>query len=1109
MTAQPRLTPAAFEVTGAPPTGTTVLEASAGTGKTFAIVGLAARLIAEGLDISELLLVTFSRLASAELRERTRDRLARLEVALRDPVAAAEDPDELTAFLARGAIDEVALRHRRVADALSNFDAATIATTHTFCSRMLDWLGIAGEAESDVTLVEEVDELTAEVAGDVFLNRFARNGPAFAYKHAGEIAKQSVRQRYADLRPDGAADGEVVDDPEVAARLEFATVVRREVDRRKRLHRIRDYDDLQLTLRDVLRDPDHGAAAAARIRERFSVVLVDEFQDTDPVQWEIFRRCFHGHRTLVIVGDPKQAIYSFRGAEVLSYLDAVAHADHHQVLPVNHRTDAPLLAALDHLYGGAALGNDQIVVHTVGSSHAEPRVHGGEPLRLRQVIRAGHPLKKTGFPTVGLMRDAVVDDVAADIADLLAGGRAIDAADGTRPLAAGDVVVLVRRRDVIPTLQEKLADHGVVSVVGAGRSVFSTDSARHWLWLLQAVEQPGRTSRARLAALTPLIGRRLAELDDGGEQVVAELSRLLRDLSRLFATTGFAALFEHLSGATDLEARVLGTESGERILTDLRHVASLCNTVVVNEGMGLAALIRWLADRIDDPALGNQADQSRRLDKDAHAVQIMTVHASKGLQFPVVYVPFGWDAAKSFDNQTLSLHDAAGRRLLDVRGPDARGYRVQQDIADDEESGDDLRLFYVAVTRAQSQVVVHWAPSYNTKDSALQRMLFGRDPGSASPGGVPARSVSVPDDNTVFTRLQEWAGPRADLIGIERAVAQTPVVVAPTDDTVTPELTVSRFTRTVDTTWRRTSYSAIVAAADHSLPVVTDEPEESLTDDEPDDADDLLVVPSGTPGGAPSLMNAMPYGAAFGTLVHEILEEIDTGADDLTAEVTARCAAAVGRRLVDVDTELLATALMGVLRTPLGFGDLAAITPSDRLSELDFELPLAGGDIARPGAATVAGIADAMAEHLPSGDPLVGYPARLREVSDLPLRGFLVGSIDAVLRVDGPRFVVVDYKTNRLGTGDLTVGHYTRSAMAEEMMRAHYPLQALLYSVALHRYLRWRLRGYDPRRHLAPVQYHFVRGMAGPDTPADHGVFEWAIPADLVSAVSELLAGGS
>lgn len=274
-----------------------------------------------------------------------------------------------------------------------------------------------------------------------------------------------------------------------------------------------------------------------------------------------------------------------------------------------------------------------------------------------------------------------------------------------------------------------------------------------------------------------------------------------------------------------------------------------------------------------------------------------------------------------------------------------------------------------------------------------------------------------------------------------------------------------------------------------------------------------MDAPAEAAGAPSSLMNGLSGGAVFGTLVHEILEHVDTGAPDLAAEVLARCREAAEFGATPDDPAEVAAALVAVLRTPLGTGDLAHLTlaevaPADHLAELDFEIPLGADDGA---AATLSTIADLLERHLPAGDPLAPYADRLREVPGAALRGYLTGSIDSVLRIatpDGPRFTVVDYKTNRLARGDLTTADYTAAAMAREMISSHYVLQALLYSVALHRFLSWRVPGYAPATHLGVVQYHFVRAMIGPDSPPGAGVFEWHPPAALVVAVSDALAGG-
>jgi exodeoxyribonuclease V beta subunit len=266
-----------------------------------------------------------------------------------------------------------------------------------------------------------------------------------------------------------------------------------------------------------------------------------------------------------------------------------------------------------------------------------------------------------------------------------------------------------------------------------------------------------------------------------------------------------------------------------------------------------------------------------------------------------------------------------------------------------------------------------------------------------------------------------------------------------------------------------------------------------------------------------SPFDQLPSGAAFGTLVHGVLENVDTSAPDVLADIQLRCGEALSARMADIDAEVLSAALHAAMQTPLGTiagnRSLADIPTRDRLAELEFELPLAGGDGAnsfRQGA-TLRDIAALLRHYLPAGDPLLPYPELLGELGTQRLRGYLTGSLDAVLRVPGeggrPEYLIVDYKTNWLGRGDgpLTAWHYRPAAVTGALLEAHYPLQFLLYLVALHRYLRWRAPGYDPDRDLGGVLYLFLRGMCGEGV--DAGVWSWQPPAALVEALSDLLAG--
>jgi exodeoxyribonuclease V beta subunit len=380
----------------------------------------------------------------------------------------------------------------------------------------------------------------------------------------------------------------------------------------------------------------------------------------------------------------------------------------------------------------------------------------------------------------------------------------------------------------------------------------------------------------------------------------------------------------------------------------------------------------------------------------------------------------------------------------------------------------------------------------------------------------------------MVTRLREMAASAPGRISVERSTLDVPTRWSPP----LPDgasLSAAEFTRALDRGWRRTSFSDITAGVYDAR--VASEPEETLRDDEP-----AAPRPSSSPSDAsaaagtasspgadgtssPAVLRGMPVGARIGTFVHDVLEAADFAAADLPGELAGRVAEAQARRGVEVEPAEVVAGLEAALSTPLGplVGDLRLrdLRRADRLDELVFELPLVGGD-EPTGRLTLDAIARVLTAHLPADDPLAGYAERLRDptLRDA-VRGYLTGTLDLVMRLDGGRFAVVDYKTNWLAGPDepLTAWHHRPAALAAEMRRAHYGLQAILYVTALHRYLRWRLSGYDPDRHLAGVLYLFVRGMTGPDVPrvdgAPCGVFAWRPPGALVTALSDALDGGA
>ncbi len=1115
--------PLPFDPTRPLSEGITVLEASAGTGKTHTVASLVVTEVAAGRPLDEILVVTFTRKATGTLRERLWRRLAAAAAGL-DPRAAVEPTDEVLARLRAGSAAQVAGRRLRLTQALADFDRSTIATTHGFCQQVLTSLGVAGDADRDLEVVEDVSALVDDAVDDLFVRRFAATGQVlFPRQVAHRIAAAVVANPDAAIAPvDPCAE-------EAKLRQRFAGSVRRRLVDQKRRGRLVTYDDLLARLATSLDDPTRGAMVAARLRRRYSMALVDEFQDTDTVQWRILRAAFGSPPSrLVLVGDPKQAIYAFRGGDVHAYLEATEGAARLGLFE-SWRADQPLLDGLDAFFDGAWLGGPDIAHHPLRARPGaeERRLLGpgaGAPLTVR-VLDRSHSLvtrTPTGLAKKGPTRHLLAGDVASEAVRILTSGSTIIERDATgapegprRPVGAGDIAVLVRSHRDAETVRDALHQLGVPAVVYGGAGVMSTDAASAWLVLLRALELPSAPSRLRAVAHGPFLGWTATDLADATDEALDSVAGRLNEWGAVLRTRGVAALLARIGATEGLAARLLGSVGGERSLSDILHVGELLHARQSASPSSAATLAGWLAEQ---RAAGTQsAAGRRRLETDAEAVSVHTIHGAKGLEFPVVLLPSLWEGPWTNDDEPPVFHDSDGRRVIGVGGTGAV-HSGQVAAARHELAEEELRLLYVAMTRARHRVVVWWATGSEADASPFARVLLGRA-GSAAPGtgAVPDRLRRAPDEDSVRRAVQALAAATAGAVALEEVGSPPGVVLAPAG-AGTGELGASTFGRTLDDRWGRTSYSGLTVAAHEVAPVPAGADEAAEIDDRGTVDEPALAVPGGDdPLEAALPLGELPGGARFGTLVHEVLEHTDFTAPDLAGALAGAAAEAGAGRLLDGQGGLLAAGLVSALQTPLGpvldGRRLCDLGRADRLDELAFELPLAGGD-SPDGLVTMDAIAEVFAAHLPADDPLAGYAERLHDPAlAAEVHGFLTGSIDLVARVDG-RHVVVDYKTNRLAPpGErLTARHYRPEAMARAMKDAHYPLQAALYAVALHRYLRWRLADYDPGRHLGGSAYLFLRGLAGPDTPVvarqPCGVFAWRPPALFVTRLSDLLDRG-
>ncbi|MCE2529277.1 MAG: UvrD-helicase domain-containing protein [Acidimicrobiia bacterium] len=1084
--------------------GRTVIEASAGTGKTFTIAAVVTRLVAEeGLPLERILVVTFTRAATAELKDRVRRRMVTTLGALRGSQVGGPADDHIR-VLHDADRDSRRLYSERLEEALTHFDRAQIFTIHGFALRLLQQLGFRSRLSGDME-PREIDELLLRrAASDLVVDRFAVHrrddrSEQVTQEHLAQIGKVVVTIPDARITPAPAsAEGQA------SIRAELARRMKSVVSRRLWAEGMVTFDDTLVEARDALNEDRVGVGARDLLRRRYSVALVDEAQDTDPIQWQILRAVF-GESRLVVIGDPKQSIYAFRGADIESYLSAVEDPSGHRTLATNWRSDGPLIAALDALLAGATFGDDRIGYRRVRAAdqNRTARIRGaGESLEIRR-FSDDFPLPRQQYKPffyVADARKAVAADVAAEVVRLLDHEVTLEGHDGQdRRLAPGDIAVLCRTGNQVGMIRDALAAASVPSVVARTGSVFATPAAEHWRRFLHAVERPSRADYLRLAATTPLVGMDLPEVAGLEGDTILDLQQLFLRWQGLLHDRGVPAMFADIDRTTGLTARTLSRWEGARELTDLNHIAEEMHAAWRRGRIG--SLVVWIEVAMEEAARNAEANvedaesRQRRLDTDAAAVQVLTVHAAKGLEYPVVMAPYLWDIPRIkpgipvFHDPEPATEGEPRRRVIDVGGPTSPGFDSHREAAMDEDAAEEGRLLYVALTRAKHRMVVWWIENtWNSGRTKLHRIL--------SRGGDPDREI------------ERLIGVSGGTIGQTVLTAPQPAALYSGEQRNPGRLERARLDRPLDYFWRRVSFTSL--SPDRPL---GGEPD---TTDEPDRVDEPAEV--GEPGGAGGelLMDDLPRGPRFGSLVHRIFQNVPFDAPDLPAAIGSELARLIRQATWDFDTDTFVRGMTAAIRTPLGPGDdapsLRYLDPGRTLKEMGFELPL------RTSASTITlrDIAAVMLERLQDDDPHRGYFSQLHELEPHRFRGFLTGEIDLVTvlpdrRAD--RYVVMDFKSNTLpAAGELpAAADYGPGPLVAAMHHGNYVLQALLYQVALHRYLEWRLPGYRPSAHLGGSMYLFIRGMIGPRTPVADGercgVARWRPPPQAIVALSDLFAG--
>ncbi|TLU84744.1 MAG: exodeoxyribonuclease V subunit beta [Chlorobium sp.] len=1152
-----------------------LIEASAGTGKTYAIASLYLRLLLEKELLPEqILVVTYTEAATQELRGRIRSRI-------HEALEVMEGRNTSDAFLQELYEKASGIRKKRVRDllerALGAFDTASIFTIHGFCLRALQDNAFESGSLYDTELVTDQTDRVREIVDDFWrMHFFGESAPLLGYAlrkrlnpdnllsflreiHSGtgvgvipdfngeEIAAlessceaayredcsmwREQREAITDLiatnkglsrsakhyRPDllgklfagmdAFADGgnpydlfdgfgkltlggiqegtkskgvapshpffaacqrllDAVEERILALKSELVHHYRKSLPQRKRSANIRFFDDLLEDLYHALQPENGGGALAGILRNSYCAALIDEFQDTDPVQYEIFRTIYAGSGLpLFLIGDPKQAIYSFRGADIFAYMRAAREVGEEQRFTLTHnwRSSPMLLQAFNILFDNEKrpFVYDGIAYHPLDAGKREPEgttscLTETEPLQLR-FMDASH--EKNGMFTVDDANAFTSAAVAGEIARILQEGEELP---GGRLCATGDIAVIVRTHRQAALMLDTLHARRIAGVMRSNSTVFGSREAEEVRILLSALADPGNEPKVRAALVTDILGRSgndIAGFNDDEASWIACL-RQFHFYHDLWRERGCMVMCRELMAREGVRGRLLGypDSSGERRLTNLLHCFELLHREEHEHGTGMEGLLGWFSERIASP---DEAEENQiRLETDDAAVKIVTVHVSKGLEYPVVFCPFLWGNG-SRKGDVLMFHDDAGRLVKDFGSSD---YQSNMSLAAKESLAESLRLLYVALTRAKHRCCL-FSCRTRAESSPVTYLLHASEETRAAENQALALAAESRTLNALnmAAQLESLARCSEGSIGFGMLTREAVDGMSGLSRTSTElqhdDLELKSFAGTIDTTWRVSSFTSF----SRHEPKGTELPDRDETRRE-EEAPLTTVAPSSEE----KSIFTFPKGAQAGIFMHGIFEELDFASP---SEGMIRDLVEKGLERYNYKEDWLPyiTAMVhDVLETPLdgpeGAFTLGKLCRKSWITELEFFFPLRFVTSSR-----LAGVLRSQGI-LPGGIDLASLAPMLQFT---PTKGMLMGFMDMVFEQNG-RYHLLDWKSNHLGN---TAEDYGPEAMRQAMQLNLYPLQYLLYTVALNRYLSLRVKNYRYGTHFGGVIYVFLRGV--------------------------------
>ena len=1168
-----------------------LIEASAGTGKSWTVTFLYLRLILEqGLTVDQILVVTFTDAATKELRNAVRTRLSEaLDVFELSEAQRAEATisDEYQNLLDKNLNQEEVIN--RLRRAKLSIDEAAIFTIHSFCQRSLSDNAFEASLPFESELLLDDNEIMQNLSDDFWRRRFAkaprslvfklqqkkitpdsllkdvRNAVGKPYLELCEPESEELKAEkwqsledsfqqalsiwknnsdeikalltnpdyekayYVDLiracdenfaelskmqiseclpskldckkmswlgiraKVKKTAKLEAIDHPffqqwqvfldlwtELDScsddfinriRIELLQTLQTELPKEKQRRGVLSFDDLLMQLESALQNQPQ---LAEDLRGKYPAAMIDEFQDTDPIQYNIFSSIYpkNSNSTVFFVGDPKQAIYSFRGGDIHTYLKAKNDASQHYTLDTNWRSHPDLIASFNILYGSSDNPfMDDDIANEGSNGIRYQQVKAGALIKgnlaspdSRSPLRFWKYVQQEEKPKIDDIRKDIANAVAGDIAALLNDSLAGNASIAGDTIMGGDIAILIRSHSQGDLIKKALNKKGIASVQSSKDSIYETHEATEILRLLTAIVEPQREDEVRRALVTELLGYQAENLLSFDEDSNAWEEVLLKMQSWHYQwkNQGFLPMMRSLMKSEEVHQRLLAFDDGERRLTNVLHLAELIHHQSKQLSLSMEEVLRWLNQQQENL---NSNERELRLESDDNLVKIVTLHKSKGLEYPIVYLPFVGLTDKPMPLGAAFSFNENNQAYLEIGSPELEAHKL---IKRKEERTEDTRLLYVGLTRAKYQCTVVSFPEVIYKNPDKTALGWLITDGQTIPSGSTKAAVAQKENYyaTYKENLETLVSNSKGTISLcDLPMALNERYKSPKTET---KLSSKTFTAEIKKQAQITSFSGLTAGVHAETPDYADS-----------DSDNTKNTPP-----VLALFDEFPRGATAGTALHEIYENLNFQLP--VDEQTEIIALSLNKWGFDEKHQASATALMkSSLQAELFDGfSLQQLSNEKRLDEMEFYLPL--------NHLQIDDLQQILFKHLPKEDQTLRDA--VNSLSFEQVEGYLKGFIDLIFEHNG-LYYIADYKSNSLAD-------YSSESMMTTMASSHYYLQYLLYSVALHRYLKKRIVDYQWQTHIGGAYYLFIRGMSKDDK--GDGVFFNKPSLELITALDGL-----